>query len=258
MRPGRSAALRMERAARAGDIVVSPQTAALLPARALGAPAGGGRLLRSVPAGEADLEDDIAGRSGRALAGRCVSTALRAHLGEGEQPPEHRIVTFAFLRFGGTDSLIRRHGTAAAAEALDELVSDVQRAADDHEVAFLGSDVDVDGGKLLLCAGAPRVAGDDEERMLAALRRIMEGRRRLPVQAASTGGSRSRATSGRLPAHLHGDGRRGQRRRPADGPRARRARSTRRRACSTARAPASRPSSSSRSCSRARPGRSRR
>ena len=59
---------------------------------------------------------------------------------------------------------------------------DVQAAADDHEVAFLGSDADVDGGKLLLCAGAPRVVGDDEERMLATLRRVVEGERRLPVQ----------------------------------------------------------------------------
>ena len=182
--PAGSAALRMERAARAGDIVVSPQTAALLPARALGAPAG----RRPAPAQRARRRGGrrrttIAGRTAARSRGRCVSTALRAHLGEGEQPPEHRIVTIAFLRFGGTDSLIRRHGTAAAAEALDELVSDVQRAADDHEVAFLGSDVDVDGGKLLLCAGAPRVAGDDEERMLATLRRIVEGRRRLPVRA---------------------------------------------------------------------------
>ena len=181
--PAGSAALRMEKAAGAGDIVVSPQTAALLPARALGAPAGGGRLLRGVPPGEeAGFDDGWTG--GRPLAGRCVSTALRAHLGEGELPPEHRIITIAFLRFGGTDTLIRRHGAAAAAEALDELVRDVQTAVDDHEVTFLGSDIDVDGGKLLLCTGAPRVAGDDEERMLAALRRIVEGRAGFPCRSA--------------------------------------------------------------------------
>ncbi len=34
--------------------------------------------------------------------------------------------------------------------------------------------MDADGGKLILTAGAPRVTGDDEERMLLALRRIIE------------------------------------------------------------------------------------
>src|SRR3954447_436282 len=49
--PAASTALRMEQAARTGDIVVSPQTAAALPARTLGAALGPGRLLRSAPAG---------------------------------------------------------------------------------------------------------------------------------------------------------------------------------------------------------------
>ena len=35
-------------------------------------------------------------------------------------------------------------------------------------MCFLESDVDVDGGKLMLVAGAPRMVGDDEERMLLA------------------------------------------------------------------------------------------
>ena len=52
--PAVTAVLRMERAARAGDIVVSPAVAALLPARSLGAPAGAGRLLRAAP-GERDF-----------------------------------------------------------------------------------------------------------------------------------------------------------------------------------------------------------
>ena len=58
----------------------------------------------------------------------------------------------------------------------------MQRAADEHQVCFLESDVDVDGGKLMMVAGAPRMVGDDEERMLLAMRRVVEGERRLPVR----------------------------------------------------------------------------
>ena len=36
------------------------------------------------------------------------------------------------------------------------------------QVCFLGSDIDGDGGKLILTAGAPRAHGDEEERMLLA------------------------------------------------------------------------------------------
>ena len=52
----------------------------------------------------------------------------------------------------------------------------VQAVADEFEVCFLQSDVDADGGKLTLTAGAPRMVGDDEERMLLALRQIAPAR----------------------------------------------------------------------------------
>ncbi|HUA70810.1 MAG TPA: tetratricopeptide repeat protein, partial [Solirubrobacteraceae bacterium] len=42
--------------------------------------------------------------------------------------------------------------------------------------------ISADGGKLRLSAGAPRLAGDDEERMLLALRQIVESDPPLPVQ----------------------------------------------------------------------------
>ena len=59
---------------------------------------------------------------------------------------------------------------------------DVQAAADDHEVAFLGS-TPTSTAASCCCAPARRgVVGDDEERMLATLRRVVEGERRLPVQ----------------------------------------------------------------------------
>ena len=43
---------------------------------------------------------------------------------------------------------------------------DVQAAVDDQGVCFLGTDVDKDGGKIILTAGAPISTENDEERML--------------------------------------------------------------------------------------------
>ena len=42
----------------------------------------------------------------------------------------------------------------------------MQDAADAEGVTFLATDIDEDGGKVILAAGVPRDAGDDEGRML--------------------------------------------------------------------------------------------
>src|SRR5204862_8268185 len=42
-----------------------------------------------------------------------------------------------------------------------------------RSISFLASDVDAGGGKLLLAGGAPKVTGNDEERMLLALTKII-------------------------------------------------------------------------------------
>ncbi|HJT37274.1 MAG TPA: AAA family ATPase, partial [Actinomycetota bacterium] len=67
-------------------------------------------------------------------------------------------------------------------DELSVLVRDVQHAAARYEVAFLASDIDRDGGKIILAAGAPVGSGNDEERTLLALRQIVEGQRRIPVR----------------------------------------------------------------------------
>ncbi len=106
----------------------------------------------------------------------------------GETDPEHRRVTTAFVRFAGTDAIIESSGTAAAAEALDELIRTIQRSCDRHAVTFLGTDVDRDGGKILLVAGAPVATGEEEERMLLALHEIRDAGTRIPVRAGVTTG----------------------------------------------------------------------
>jgi class 3 adenylate cyclase/tetratricopeptide (TPR) repeat protein len=180
--PPATEVVRMEKLAGTGEIVVSAATAAALPAGCVGAARGGGRLLRSAPALRDEPVADRDWTPDPAVVADALSTELRAHVLAGPQPPEHRVVSVAFLRFEGVDALVSERGAGAAALALDELVAAVQAAADEQQICFLGSDVDADGGKLILTAGAPRAAGDEEERMLLALRRVVEAETTLPVR----------------------------------------------------------------------------
>src|SRR5829696_3712287 len=151
--PAASAVVRMEKEAGAGEIVVSAATAAALPPGCLGAARRGGRLLRSAPTVIRRLRAWNGAGADATAAPLALSTALRAHVLAGPQPPEHRIVTVAFLRFEGADALVAERGAAGAADVLHTLVTLVQDAADAEQVCFLGSDVDADGGKLILTAG---------------------------------------------------------------------------------------------------------
>ena len=187
--PAWSRLVAMEDAARAGGILVSPETAAFLPSRCLGDARGPGRHLLREPNHAQKLPLAARPRLPAETLGRCLSPAVRRHVLAGGGTSEHRPVTVAFLRFEGTDALIERGGPEAAAEALDRLVSVVQEATERQGISFLASDVDADGGKLILTAGAPTVTGDDEERMLLALRTILAADLPLPVRIGVNRGS---------------------------------------------------------------------
>ena len=76
----------------------------------------------------------------------------------------------AFLRFDGTDTVLAEDGADTLTTAVDEVLRNVQQAAVAHDIFFLDTDVDVNGGKILLVGGAPRSAGDDTDRLLTAVR----------------------------------------------------------------------------------------
>jgi len=172
--PAWSRVVALEHEANAGEILVSPETAAFLPNRCLGRAKEPPRLLMREPPGHFE-KIPLSARPDmpEELLARCLSPAVRAHVVSGGGASEHRPVTIAFVHFDGTDALIEQSGPQAAAEALNQLVSVVEAATEEQGVSFLASDVDVDGGKLILTAGAPKVTGDDEERMLLALRKIV-------------------------------------------------------------------------------------
>jgi class 3 adenylate cyclase/tetratricopeptide (TPR) repeat protein len=180
--PAASTTVEMEGAADAGQIVISPVTAAALRPGLVGGPKGPGFLLRRAPEVPDDAFVPFEAVSPDVDIAQGIPVALRDTLLARHQEPEHRRVTVAFIHFAGTDDLVERAGSAEAARQLDELVRSVQVAVDRNDVTFLASDVDHDGGKIILTAGAPSTSGDDEHRMLLCVREIMDAGGQLPIR----------------------------------------------------------------------------
>ncbi len=170
--PAATAVLQLEDKATAGQILVSPRTAAELGV-------GPGPLATSILF--ASAMPAAATAATRALAD-LVPGPLRPILEAGAAEAEHRLATVAFLKYSGSDALIARE-PGAAAEHFAELGRVVGEAADAVGITWLESDIDVNGGKLYLVAGAPAAHGDEEERMLVALRRILDTGVALPLRA---------------------------------------------------------------------------
>ena len=180
--PATSTTVSMEGAAVAGEILVSEQTAAALRSSDLRAAKNGGRLLRRAPTADsisATPQDPV---DTRADLSRCIPVAILDSVLSANHEPEHRRVTVSFLHFDGTDAILESKGPDAVADYLDQLVTDVQHAVDQQGVTFLGTDIDHDGGKIILVAGAPSTPGEDELRMLVALRQIMDRERNPPLR----------------------------------------------------------------------------
>jgi class 3 adenylate cyclase/tetratricopeptide (TPR) repeat protein len=175
-------AVALEAAAASGQILISAETAEMLPRSAVGPEIGPGFLLSrsptacdwQAPAGLPTPSEDVIERF--------LPVGVRTHLLSGSTAPEHRTAAIAFLHFGGLDEVVAREGLAGAGRRLDEVVRLVQDAVERYDVTFLDSDIASDGVKIRLSAGAPRVVGDDEERMLLALRHIVAARPPLPVR----------------------------------------------------------------------------
>jgi class 3 adenylate cyclase/tetratricopeptide (TPR) repeat protein len=179
--PAATETVTMEGTADADEIVVSRATAALIDPVALGEPKGTGVLLRHAPGRPRDeVAPPVAGTG--APLGLGLPRRLRSFLLAGGDDPEHRVATVAFVHFDGADALAASGGPGALADALDELMDHAGAVAEEHDVTFLGTDIDRDGGKIILAAGVPRAAGQDEERMLRVLRRLVEREWTLPLR----------------------------------------------------------------------------
>lgn len=180
--PGATQTAEAEKAAQAGQVVVSPATAARLPRDATRPREDGQWLLRrrtarSGPSGARPLPP---------LAQATLNTLFPRTLGQYLAPaipdPEHRVAAIAFIRFSGTDALLASPGPGAVAEALHETVGIVEAALEPEGVSLLATDIDSDGGKFFLGSGIPAAFEDNEGRMLRAMRRIADAPSPLRLQ----------------------------------------------------------------------------
>ena len=183
--PTTSAMVRLERAARAGEVLVDERVAAVLDPAWLGDERGGGRLVRRSALLPADGPEPGV-RSGIDRKVRPTDVAaidvdlsplvpapLRPFLsGRGALESEHRLATIAFVLAGNLDARLEAEPAAVSAD-LDALFRAAAASADRHGVTLLGTDVTLDGATLFMAAGAPVSTAEDEERMLRALREVL-------------------------------------------------------------------------------------
>src|SRR6516164_6209327 len=141
----------IEAAAEAGQVAISPDTAALLGPRLVGAVKGPGYLLGSAPKVPPRPADRVRDVTGLALE-RYLPPPVAENLLAGGHEGEHRRVAIAFVEFSGTDRLLADHGADAVAALLQYVISAAQDAAHANDVTFLGTDINADGGKIILVA----------------------------------------------------------------------------------------------------------
>jgi class 3 adenylate cyclase/tetratricopeptide (TPR) repeat protein len=185
--PTVTAVTMLEHAAGIGEVLVGDATAADLGPGLVRPHEGWGHLLSGIPT-PANRPPQPEPEPTAAVVERLLAPQLWAYLSQPSREPEHRTVAVAFLRFDGTDTVLAEEGAGVVTAAVDEVLLNVQEATAAHEVSLLDSDVDVNGGKILLVGGAPISAGDDTDRLLTAVSQTVNRAGRLPLQAGISQG----------------------------------------------------------------------
>jgi class 3 adenylate cyclase/tetratricopeptide (TPR) repeat protein len=182
----------LERAAGPGQIVVSRAVAKALEAagtRPLRTEVDPGLLLRSrAVAAVAGRTEPVNGEHASVDLGVTVCETLRDHISAGGLDGEHRHVTTCFIRYSGVDQLLARAGLADATAALDYVIQAAQQAAASNRVTFLATDIAADGVVVMFGSGAPRSFGQDEDRMIATARAIIDAGGELPIHVGISSG----------------------------------------------------------------------
>lgn len=187
--PAATETVEMESAADAGEILLSPAAAAGLDPKTVGDPKEGGLLLAAAPKAPVVGEGD----AGMALAEAAlqrgadldefVPLALRGRLNTVVDESEHRQVAVSFMHFGGVDSLLAEQGPEEVHRRLDALTTAVVDAVESYGATVICTDIGPDGGKFMCAAGAPEAHEDSDERMMRAMRDVLDGEYGLRVRA---------------------------------------------------------------------------
>jgi class 3 adenylate cyclase/tetratricopeptide (TPR) repeat protein len=180
--PDTTVAMNRETAAEAGQIVVSPEMAALLGPGST-KPRDDGELMVAWRKGMVDPIEVPPPRPTDAEAARLVTPPIIASLLEhGAPDPVHRVATMAFFKFKGTDQRLEERGPDGLADDLHQTLAMALTAFEAEDIALLYVDVDANGGKLYCSSGVPLTSEDDEGRMLRAARSIIDADPPLPLQ----------------------------------------------------------------------------
>jgi class 3 adenylate cyclase/tetratricopeptide (TPR) repeat protein len=172
--PAASTVAQMEAAAEAGEIVVSPAALERLPTGSAIVRRGGGWLLRWRKPRVAPCGQAVSAETDDGLISRSIPTALQDYLSVKRSDSEHRLAAVAFVEFVGVDDLLETEDPETVGTALSELVDAVTTIADEEGVTFLGTDVDANGGKIILVSGVPATQIDEGGRILRSVRRIAD------------------------------------------------------------------------------------
>jgi class 3 adenylate cyclase/tetratricopeptide (TPR) repeat protein len=195
--PAATATIRLEDAAQAGEILVSPTTAAALGEGWVDRERDGAFLLVDDFAGHAAPVATLNEAPPRTDLEQFVPEPLREALGGGSGEAEHRQAATAFVKFSGVEAALAAEGLEGLDARIDAFAQAVGEAADDNGVTWLESDIDVDGGKAYLIAGVPTSGGFDEARMLRTVNRIVGADCGLTLRA---GINRGRVFAGEIGA----------------------------------------------------------
>lgn len=180
-----SRVIELQSAAEAGQILVSDESAAQLPAAQVAktesAP-GARRLLKAGTVAAASLMALSVGRTEAAERFLPRTFALRPDLLAAE--PDHRWAAISFIQVSGVPD----SPTSDDLEKMNRLTALVEAVAVETGVTLLDVDPAVGGYRYFLTAGAPTTAEDPEGRLITAALRIVEAATDFSLRAGVTSG----------------------------------------------------------------------
>ena len=115
--------------------------------------------------------------------------AIALELQSGRTGLEHRQATICFIHYEGIDTAFERNGVEHTIRLVDRLMSRVQRAAATEGVTVLSTDVDKDGGKIVLAAGIPLSTGLEHDRLLAVVYSVVNASAEVPLRIGVNAGT---------------------------------------------------------------------